>query len=200
MNRSYAQGFMDKCAELGVSPEALVKSAQLIPDEMLPPPTPSVTQPLTDQGIRSFSDLSGRDLLAALGEKYNPRDYRPTSPSGPLKLPAYGPDNPAPQYMKIPESAISIDSAERANTFKPLEPPIRNRATTPLLEALSDTAQPGPTSTPAAAGMDPRLKLGLGVAGGVAGAGALAYGVYKYLQAKKRKKQHTFGGIALQPA
>jgi uncharacterized membrane protein YebE (DUF533 family) len=56
-------------------------------------------------------------------------------------------------------------------------------------------------SAPAATGMDPRLKLGLGVAGGVAGAGALAYGVYKYLQARKRKKQRpAMGGMALQPA
>ena len=37
MRQEYVQGFMDKCAEYGVNPEALVKRAQLLandPDEI----------------------------------------------------------------------------------------------------------------------------------------------------------------------
>ncbi len=51
---------------------------------------------------------------------------------------------------------------------------------------------------PAAGGKPPLDPLKVGV--GVVGAGALAYGVYKLLQARKRAKKPVMGGMRLQPA
>jgi hypothetical protein len=50
VNKAYALGFMDKCAELGIDPEALVKASQIAPDSagfaknFDPPPPKSIAK------------------------------------------------------------------------------------------------------------------------------------------------------------
>ena len=58
MNEIYVQGFIDKCAELGVDPEALLKTAQVAGAAMIPPVTPTAPSASTGAVTKAVAPAS----------------------------------------------------------------------------------------------------------------------------------------------
>jgi hypothetical protein len=105
------------------------------------------------------------------------------------------------QLKPVPPFQIDVSKSIPGFAAQPVGIPTPAPATTPDVSRNAPAAQASlPENELNLSGKPPLdpLKVGLGIAG----AGALAYGVYKLLQARKRKKQQrpAMGGMRLQPA